>query len=102
MRIISKILPALMSLVFIFHPDAAGQSGRGSRTGNPSKKVEQAEAKSSQAQKSAKENTPEADAIRLDTTLVIVPVIASDRNLVYIPDMRKDEFSISEDGVEQK
>lgn len=41
-------------------------------------------------------------AVRLEATLVTVPVIASDRNGKYIPDMRRDDFSLQEDGVKQE
>src|SRR2546426_2660452 len=40
--------------------------------------------------------------IKIETSLVTVPVIASDRNDVYIPDLRQDEFIIYEDGVKQE
>lgn len=42
------------------------------------------------------------ETIRIDTSLVTVPVIASDRSDVYVPDLRKEEFSIFEDGVRQE
>lgn len=41
-------------------------------------------------------------AIKLEATLVTVPVIASDRDGRYIPDMRREEFSLHEDGVKQE
>lgn len=41
-------------------------------------------------------------AVRLEATLVTVPVIASDRDGRYIPDMRRDDFSLQEDGVKQE
>ena len=40
--------------------------------------------------------------IKIDTELVTVPVIASDRNDAYVPDLRKEEFTIHEDGVKQE
>src|ERR1051326_3900314 len=40
--------------------------------------------------------------IKIETSLVTVPVIASDRNDVYIPDLRQDEFTLYEDGVKQE
>jgi VWFA-related protein len=43
-----------------------------------------------------------AEAIRIDTTLVTVPVIASDRNDVYVHDLQQAEFSLYEDGVKQE
>lgn len=42
------------------------------------------------------------DTLKTDTDLVTVPVIASDRNGVYITDLRKEEFAIAEDGVPQE
>ena len=104
MRTIFRTLLTLTALVLILQTETAGQSGRSSKNSNPVKKVEQAEGKPTQSHKpeATKDNPPDPDAIKLDTTLVVVPVIASDRNLIYIPDMRKDEFTLYEDGVEQK
>ena len=45
---------------------------------------------------------PDPDAIKLDTTLVLVPVLVSDRNGLYIPDLKGSEFTIYEDGVQQE
>ncbi len=42
------------------------------------------------------------DTIKIDTDLVTIPVIVSDRHDVYVPDMRKEEFNINEDGVKQE
>lgn len=42
-----------------------------------------------------------SDLIRVDTRLVSVPVIVSDRNGRYIPNLTKSDFSIFQDGVEQ-
>jgi Mg-chelatase subunit ChlD len=40
--------------------------------------------------------------IKVDTDVVTVPVIASDRADVYVPDLTKDEFTVHEDGVKQE
>jgi Ca-activated chloride channel homolog len=40
--------------------------------------------------------------VRLGATLVTVPIIASDRDGRYITDMRREEFTISEDGTKQE
>ena len=49
------------------------------------------------------ETTPEEpqdiETLKIDTDLVTVPVIATDRNGTYITDLRQEEFSISEDDV---
>jgi VWFA-related protein len=42
------------------------------------------------------------DVIRVDITLVTVPVRVMDRNGKYVPDMRQEEFRVFEDGVEQQ
>lgn len=43
----------------------------------------------------------ETESIKVQTNLVTVPIIVSDRNDVYVPDMKQDEFSIEENGVKQ-
>jgi VWFA-related protein len=40
--------------------------------------------------------------LKLETTVVTVPVVASDKNGNYIPDLKKEDFTISEDGVNQE
>jgi Ca-activated chloride channel family protein len=42
------------------------------------------------------------DVVRVSTALVTVPVSVVDRQGRFIPDLRKDDFSIYEDGVEQE
>ena len=44
----------------------------------------------------------DVDVVKTDTDLVTVPVIATDRGGLYIPDLTKEEFSIAEDGVKQE
>ncbi|HKO45785.1 MAG TPA: VWA domain-containing protein [Pyrinomonadaceae bacterium] len=52
------------------------------------------------------DNGPEevdaGDVIKVDTTLVTIPVSVTDRNGRYIPNLRKDDFRLWEDGVEQQ
>lgn len=42
------------------------------------------------------------DVEKVDTSLVSIPVVVSDRAGVYVPDMQKDEFTLLEDGVRQE
>jgi len=42
------------------------------------------------------------DVIRVDTSLVNIPVIVSDRDNRYIPGLQQSNFRIRQDGVEQK
>ncbi|HEX8649608.1 MAG TPA: VWA domain-containing protein [Pyrinomonadaceae bacterium] len=55
---------------------------------------------------SSSNNDPEevdaGDVIRVDTTLVTIPVTVMDRNGKFIPNMRQQDFHIYEDGVEQQ
>lgn len=44
----------------------------------------------------------DAESIKIETELVTVPVIVSDHNDVYVPDLAKEEFTIYEDGVKQE
>lgn len=44
----------------------------------------------------------EGDVVRVSTTLVTVPVSVMDRDGKYVPDLRKEDFRIYEDGVEQR
>jgi VWFA-related protein len=46
--------------------------------------------------------TVEGDVIRFDTALVMVPVSVVDRNGRYVPLLRKDQFRVAENGVDQK
>lgn len=39
------------------------------------------------------------DTLKTDTNLVTVPVIATDKNGTYLPDLTRDDFMVAEDGV---
>ncbi|HKQ99667.1 MAG TPA: VWA domain-containing protein [Pyrinomonadaceae bacterium] len=44
----------------------------------------------------------EIDTVKVETNLVTVPVIISDRGDRYIPDLKQEEFTVYEDGVKQE
>ena len=44
----------------------------------------------------------EGEVVRVDTALVMVPVSITDRDGRYIADLRKEDFRVYEDGVEQQ
>lgn len=46
--------------------------------------------------------TVEGDVIRVDTSLVMVPVTVMDRSGRYVPELLRENFRVSENGVEQK
>jgi len=50
---------------------------------------------------SGPEEVDAGDVIRVNTTLVTLPVSVTDRDGRYIPNLRKEDFRLWEDGVEQ-
>jgi VWFA-related protein len=44
----------------------------------------------------------EGDVVRIDTSLVTIPVSVRDRNGRYAPDLRREDFHVFEDSVEQQ
>lgn len=53
-------------------------------------------------QKTAEPTTADEDVLRVETDLITVPVSVFDRNGIYVPGLTKDDFTIFEDGKEQK
>jgi Ca-activated chloride channel homolog len=49
-----------------------------------------------------KEEVSEGDVVRIDTNLVTVPVSVLDREGRFISDLRREQFNVFENGVEQK
>ena len=47
------------------------------------------------------EDVDENDVVRVDTTLVTVPVSVVDRQGRFIPNLKKEDFTLSENGVDQ-
>jgi VWFA-related protein len=47
------------------------------------------------------EEVSEGDVVRVETNLVTVPVSVSDRHGRFIPDLRRDDFTVFENGLEQ-
>jgi Mg-chelatase subunit ChlD len=50
----------------------------------------------------AQDKQQDIETVKIDTNLVTVPVIATDRDGVYIPDLKQEEFALTEDGVAQQ
>src|SRR5882724_137456 len=42
------------------------------------------------------------EVVKINTDLVLMPVVATDLNGLYIPDLQRSEFSLEEDGVKQE
>lgn len=95
-------------LVFSSLPSARAQSGAAptlKKTGKatedqPQKKTQPAPEAVPTPDSNAQEE--ETETVKVETNLVTIPVIVSDRGDRYVADLKQDEFSIFEDGVEQK
>ena len=48
------------------------------------------------------QDADDEEAVKVETNLVTLTVVANDRPGLYVPDMRAEEFAVFEDGVEQK
>ena len=48
------------------------------------------------------EDVDDGDVVRVNTTLVSIPVTVMDRNGRFIPNLRQQDFRVYEDGVEQQ
>jgi VWFA-related protein len=97
------ILPLILLLSVSFSLYA--QSGR--KTSDPSKPTKTEPAKPAddgitESKVNPEGETVDGDVIRFDTSLVTVPVTVLDRNGRYVPLLRREQFRIMENGVEQK
>ncbi|HVS80217.1 MAG TPA: VWA domain-containing protein [Pyrinomonadaceae bacterium] len=85
--------------------DDASQASRPSRPpvlGGANRNPNEQQPSSTSQQNAGPEEVSEGDIVRVNTTLVSIPVSVMDRNGKYIPNLRKEDFRIWEDGVEQQ
>ncbi|MBI1760063.1 MAG: VWA domain-containing protein [Acidobacteria bacterium] len=93
----------MLTLAFGVNFHAAAQSGRRSQpapTPTPGQKQETTPPLNQPSQKP--EVPDDSDTIKIDTSLVSIPVTALDRGGRYIPFLKKEDFRVYEDGVEQE
>jgi VWFA-related protein len=83
-------------LILILATFSFGQANRRPPQSEPVKKTQP----TTETPRSNEEQNDQA--LKLETTLVTVPVIASDRDGRYVPDMRREDFTLHEDGVKQE
>lgn len=57
---------------------------------------------STETTKNSPQEVGEDEVVRVSTTLVTLPVAVQDRDGRYIPDLRKENFKVYENGVEQQ
>jgi hypothetical protein len=101
-------LPLIVLLSVSFLPfNLYAQSGRKATTEKKPGKTETA--KPADTNDEVRESTVspggetvEGDVIRFDTALVTVPVTVLDRNGRYVPQLRREDFRLYENGEEQK
>jgi Ca-activated chloride channel homolog len=99
----------LVTLAFLFPAQLHAQSGRNRAIELPPKVGDKSTADPPRSDEGTSESkiipggeTVEGDVIRVDTSLVTVPVSVVDRYGKYVPILRRENFKIFEDGVEQK
>jgi VWFA-related protein len=111
-------LTLAVALVFVLASLSLAQAGRRTSAGEGKKneqpkqtetkkdasKQSESESKSTEAgdEASGEVEDDDGEAVKVDTNLVTLPVIASDRGGLYVPDLKAEEFTVSEDGAEQK
>ncbi|HVS21700.1 MAG TPA: VWA domain-containing protein [Pyrinomonadaceae bacterium] len=85
--------------------DDASQASRSSRPpvlGGANRNPNEQRPSSTSSQNAGPEEVSEGDIVRVNTTLVSIPVSVMDRDGKYIPNLRKEDFRIWEDGVGQQ
>ncbi|HEX8491283.1 MAG TPA: VWA domain-containing protein [Pyrinomonadaceae bacterium] len=108
MRATLATLLFILIIALLLPPAADAQSG-GESSLKKSGKTTETKSQQKKTQQPIAEPAPEAadqqedtETVKVETNLVTIPVIVSDRGDKYVADLRQDEFSIYEDGVQQK
>ncbi|HEX8847489.1 MAG TPA: VWA domain-containing protein [Pyrinomonadaceae bacterium] len=112
MRLSLKAVLIAALLVLTFSGQLAAQAGRNrQKTAEPQKKVAAPETPKPEnpAPTETVEQGPanaddqqEIESVKIETNLVTVPVIVSDRGDKYISDLKQEDFEVFEDGVKQE
>lgn len=95
--VIMRILAAVIVVVALFVSIASAQ-----RSPEPQRPRQQKPANTTPPENQTEPPQTEFETLKIDTNLVTVPVIASSRDGLYISDLRKEEFSLTEDSVAQQ
>ncbi|MBA2734581.1 MAG: VWA domain-containing protein [Acidobacteria bacterium] len=115
MRLSLKTVLVAVLVFLSLAGSVAAQAGRNrQKTSDPQKKAErpvnpptEEQKNEGRAEEQQQQTEPSADGqdvetVKVETNLVTVPVIASDRGDRYIPDLKQEDFTIFEDGVKQE
>jgi len=110
MRFSLKTLLASVIVILSLASIAAAQAGRNRQVTSDQKKAERTESAPATEQKNEKSdaqatpieaNQQDVETVKVETNLVTVPVIVSDRGDRYLPDLKQEEFTVFQDGVKQ-
>jgi VWFA-related protein len=100
---VMKNPPVLLLVAVLLIPlSVYAQSGRNRGTKPQPEKTTNTEPGASESRINPEGETVEGNVIRVDTSLVTVPVTVLDRFGRYVPQLRREQFHIMENGVEQK
>jgi VWFA-related protein len=83
-------------------PDDTARPSRPPVLGGANRDPNEQKPVSTSSKDAGPEEVGEGDVVRVETTLVSIPVSVTDRDGKYIPNLTKDDFHIWEDGVEQR
>lgn len=106
---LKSIMVAL--LLFLSLAGGAAAQARRNTQNEPQKKTQKPENappdESKRAQPERQEagsdsNQQDIETVKIETNLVVVPVIVSDHSDKYIADLKQEEFTVYEDGVKQE
>lgn len=103
--LVSARVLLVLALCLFISVDYSGQSARSGKTQRGSQKAQQRQPE--KPSEPAEEKLPpepkgELETLKIDTDLVTVPVIATDKNGLFIPNLKQDEFVVAEDDVKQE
>ena len=90
--------PIMAATAVVLLGSALGIQAQSSRTRQPPPPAD----KTIPAEQASPPQEQDIDPIKIDTNLVTIPVIASTRSGMYVPDLRREDFSVFEDGVRQE
>ena len=117
MRFSLKTALASVIIVLSLFGIALAQAGRNRQVTSDQKKVERTDSATPAAtepknEKSEPQETPidnsqvanqqDVETVKVETNLVTVPVVVSDRSDKYIPDLKQEEFTVFQDGAKQE
>jgi len=107
------VILLVAGFVWVMNSSSAAQSGRRQQAPTPSQKQNETQSpKDSERESEKRSNRPLADntpvevdetgTIKMDTSLVSIPVSVIDRDGKFVPFLTKRDFRLYEDGVEQE